>query len=275
MRILVVWEDEQYDPLARFIKLRLASRKPEDVSKFPEVLFHTSQGNGRFAPYVRDTWPRVRTRGLPNNPGPLDRLLCIVDGDKIHELLRKVPSPTAMVSGANDWHQQAMRAWKEHLQELAEASPPGTVHGYVLRWSKESLVLAGFDLEPVSTHLELDFKTEDLQRLLDNCKPDPRSLSTEFSNSYLKPLQCLESARKSIGKPGHIKNSPELDDALVALAQHHLASVCCRVPDLDSIVDLIWSFTKPPVVPVAPVPTVSSKSPEKKTAKSSRAKRNG
>jgi hypothetical protein len=87
MRVLVVWEDAQWDSLHRIAKVALNRRRPAGTAAFPTLLGHTSRGNGKFEGYVASTWTNVRANGLPTSGGAIDHLVCVVDADKIAELL--------------------------------------------------------------------------------------------------------------------------------------------------------------------------------------------
>lgn len=276
-RVLVVWEDDRFEMLNRFVKGRLATRKPPEQPTFPHVMFHTSRGNGRFKPYVRDTWTRIRGSGLPGDAGPIDHLICVVDGDKLHELLPSVSNPATNAPPVDEWHQAAMVAWQDYLRKEVDPSvPPSTVHGCILRWCKESLALAGYDQPPAVEFLGLDPRSPGLQAYLLACKPEPGKVAAPgFSDSYPKPVSCLDKARSKAGcSPGSIKNTPEIDDTLKALAQGHLDLVCSRVPDIDQIVDLLWRLSVPGRPPApAENPLTTSGKREKNTSKSRGMKR--
>lgn len=258
-RILVVWEDDRFETLNLFVKRRLNARKPPSQVVFPRVMFHTSRGNGRFKPYVRDTWTQVRGKGLPGDPGPIDHLLCVVDGDKLHGLLPSVGNPSTQSAAV--WHPGANAAWQAYLHQQVDPSvPAGTVHGHVLRWCKESLALAGHDQPPAARHLGLDPDKKALQEYLAACSPDPRQVpDKDFSDHYWKPVTCLDGARKALQIGGSIKNAIEIDDTLRELVEQHLPLVCSRVADIDQIVDLLWSLSTPggAPAPAAPLPAAS------------------
>ena len=65
MRVLVVWEDLYFEPLALFLKRRLSHLIPTPNPPFPTLLFHTTKGQGAFSRYVQSTWPNARGKGLP------------------------------------------------------------------------------------------------------------------------------------------------------------------------------------------------------------------
>jgi hypothetical protein len=248
-RVLVVWEDHHYETLGPFVKKRVSARAPAATARFPEILFHTSHGNGSFKRYVASTWENVRSKGLPGNPGLIDHLICVVDGDKLHERLDIVPHPPAEEAALPSWLAAAERAWQNHLRALCDKAPPGTVHGRVLRWAKESLVLAGYDREAVKLHLGIDLQSPAIREHLARCSPDPSTVDPSlFSSTFRKPLRCLtelDGAQRAPRPPSLSKNAPELDDALRALAREDSTLVAERAPDIDRIADLVWQLAAP------------------------------
>jgi hypothetical protein len=246
-RILVVWEDQYFETLGPFVKKRVTARAPVGSTSFPELLFHTAHSNGGFKRYASSTWDNVRPRGLPRNPGPIDHLVCVVDGDKLHNLTAGIAQ--APPGDIEAWLVAAEQAWQGDLRGLCQSSPAGTVHGRVLRWSKESLVLAGYDRTAVKERLGIDVQAEKVRAHLAACKPPPTSVSDAlFTSTYRKPLQCLtdlDRIQRKLGASSLAKNAPELDDALRDLARDDLSIVAQRVPDIDRFADLIWQLASP------------------------------
>jgi hypothetical protein len=273
-RILLVWEDRYYDTLGPFVKRRLAGRAPAGHRGFPQVLFHTAHGAGGFKRYVASTWDNARAKGLPLDKGTIDHLVCVVDGDKLHEQLATVAPPPARAAGVPAWLATAEQAWQQHLRGLCDNAPRTTVHGRILRWSKESVVLAGYDREAVKQHLGIDIQTAALEKHLARCVPAPASIKNdEFSNTFPKPLRCLkelDEAQRAPRASGLVKNAPELDDALRALVRDDHAVIAERVPDIDRLADLIWQLAMPAPPPAAPPPAAAAAvgSPPKKRPRS-------
>jgi hypothetical protein len=276
-RILVAWEDRLHTTLDLFVKRRLSARAPAGETRFPEVLFHTSAGNGSFTRYVGSTWDNIRGKSLPTNPGPIDHLVCVVDGDRLHEQLEAVGRPPASTADLAAWLSAAEQAWQDHLQSLCNNAPKTTVHGRILRWSKESLVLAGYDREAAKQHLGLDMQSPTLKEHLARCVPVPASVANaSFSSTFRRPLRCLtelDEAQRAPRPSSLIKNAPELDDTLRALVRDDCALVAERVPDIDRLADLMWQLAMPaPPAAAAPLPAVSPPAapPGKRTKKRSR-----
>lgn len=129
-RILAVWEDDYWEPLDRIVRRLVRVSAPAPDADVPAVLGHTTRSNGSFERYARITWPAVRPRGLPASAGAIDHLVCIVDGDRLHDLLpAKIPSPPADARAVAVWHAKAEHAWQEHLPGRAEGLP-GRAEGF-------------------------------------------------------------------------------------------------------------------------------------------------
>src|SRR5580698_2953714 len=111
-RVLAVWEDDSWKPLGHIVKRLVRITAPASDAEIPAVLGHTTQGNGNFERYAHITWPAVRPRGLPADPGMIDHLVCIVDGDRLRDLLpQKVAQPPTEASAIAAWHAAAERTW--------------------------------------------------------------------------------------------------------------------------------------------------------------------
>jgi len=259
-RILIAWEDTYFQGLKPFVSRRLAQRTLALETPAPVVLHHTVRGNGRFPQYVQSTWTQARTHGLPSDPKPIDHLICVVDGDKLWELdPKQFEKPPEKPSEVASWYGRTTQAWHSRVQGWVDPSVPvDSVHGVVLRWSRESVVLAGYDQPPFREHLGLDPESAAAQKCLrDECPLPPATVKDDdFTNSFLRPLRCLERLFKAHGGVMPGKNDPRFDDTLRALANGHLDRVCARVPDLDIVVARVIAATAPaPAASTAPEPT--------------------
>ncbi|HEX7841968.1 MAG TPA: hypothetical protein VF469_31070 [Kofleriaceae bacterium] len=245
-RVLVVWEDTYFQPLDDILNRVVKKRAPRHDASRPTVLHHTARSNAAFERYVETTWPRVSARGLPMSPGAIDHVVCVVDADKLSDFLRQhvSPPPTA-ASDVVAWHATAEQLWNSHLRSKC---PPGgptvaSVHGVVLRWSKESVLLAGYDQAPFAQHLDCDHAAPEIEQYLKTCNPVPSEIGGEgFSNSFRRPLQCLRGLRKAAKLAELPKNSPEFDDALRKLGRESLGTLCERTPDIPRVAELIWKL---------------------------------
>jgi hypothetical protein len=169
----------------------------------------------------------------------------VADGDRLHEVFPSINPPPKSTHEVPAWHLKAEAEWQAHLRRLCDPSlSADTVHGLVLRWSKESLVLAGYDQAPLKEHLGIDYHSAEFQGAVVDCSPPVATVAeTLFSDTYQRPLLCLRHVQQAAKRPPVEKNSPEIDDALKDLATRHLDPVCRRVPDIDRLVDLIWQLS--------------------------------
>lgn len=262
-RVLVVWEDAHCEALGELVKRAVQTHGGPEVPARPTVVRHTSRGNGAFSRYVRNTWPLARARGVPSDPQPIDQMICVVDADRLHELKDvgakpKPPDVTAM----DAWHEAAERAWQVWLRTQCDPDgpPATTVHGLVLRWAKESVLLAGFDQPAWVRFLDVDTSAPAVQtELRRQCTSHPREVSAElFTNTFPRPLHCLQLMRQACKLSRLDKNDVTIDDAVSALARESLPTILARVPDLAHLTSLIWSLhhgvPQPKAVPVTPHP---------------------
>lgn len=233
-RLLIVWEDDLYKSSARVVD-RLARASSNSSQSALELIHHTSRSNGNFGNYVENTWPRAKLNGTPVNPGSIEHLICVVDADKLHEVLPGCDAPSA--GDIEEWHRSASQLWEQHLRSRARASsaPETSVHGVVLRWNKESIVLAGYDTPAVEKHLGFSITNSSVEEVLSACNPDPRTVREEiFSNTYRKPLTCLRSLREGEGLSRLSKNAIQIEDALKDLVRDS-SQIARRMPDLSRI----------------------------------------
>jgi hypothetical protein len=241
-RALVAWEDKYCVALHSATGRILRARAVDPAAAVPVILRDTTRGNGTFERYVRTTWPNVRPAGLPADKGAIDHLVCVVDGDRLHDLLRgKVPRPPQTIDDIAGWHEQAERTWQAHLRSCCDPSGPAqaTVHGVVLRWARESIALAAYDAPSARSVLAI-VDDPRLSEILAKCTPDPRTVAdARFTETFRKPLECLRLVRGGLVLD---KASPEIDDAISALSKNGLATLRARVPDLTRIADLVWSL---------------------------------
>jgi len=257
-----VWEDAYCESLGVLLKRVVRSQAPTLDAEVPRVLRHTSRSNSAFDRYAHTTWPAIRARGLPTDSGPIDHLVCVVDADRLHELLpARVPHPPAEALAIPAWHAAAERGWTEHLRSQCDPHGPplATVHGVVLRWAKESLLLAGYDEAAMEAHLDVAVGHPDVNVALTRCTPRPSAVDdAHFTDTYHRPSKCLKLLREARGLGPLHKSAPEIDDALLTLARDSLAKVCARVPDITRLAALVWQLHGgTPEPPVSPDPAAS------------------
>lgn len=197
------------------------------------------------------------------NPGSIDHMVCVTDADKLSDLLRThVPPPPKAAGDVAAWHSSTERAWNSHLRnKCPQGGPPITsVHGVVLRWSKESVLLSGYDQPSFAQHLDCGVAVPEIERFLKKCNPVPSTVDGDgFSNHFRNPMQCLRGLRKAANLPELPKNAPQFEDALRKLGRESLGKLCERTPDISRLAELIWNLHT--TVPAPPAPTNTMTSP--------------
>jgi hypothetical protein len=277
-RVLVAWEDHYCDALESVLKRSIAAERRESDADAPVVLSLATRGNGRFEKLVSDTWPNASAKGTPSSPGRIDHLVCVIDADKLHEIVSRVRPPSALgddLSAIVAWQRAAELAWNEHVRSwAASSSDPRTVHGALLCWSKESLVLAGFDQPAMKSQMGLSIDDEAVQSFVASCEPSPtRVEAATFSQRFRKPMSCLERLFEAQMLSFPAKGDATIDDALRALGRESLASLRDRVDSLRALTELLWRLHRPapPSTPDA-APSVASK-PRGKPARAPKPRR--
>lgn len=245
-RALVVWEDEKFEALGAIAKRVVRVTRTASDDDGPRVLSHKTKGNGMFGHYVAVTWTNVRRHGLPTDPGSIDHLIGVVDADVLHRLVPGVEKPPVAPDAVAEWHANASSIWQRWLRDRCDPAGPAptTVHGVVLRWAKESVVLAGYDQPAAASHLGVDPNTPDARTMLDElCPVHPGAVAPAlFTDTFRRPLGCLDLLRRARKLGALKKNAPAIDDAIKALMRDSLAIVRARVPDLDRLAALIWDL---------------------------------
>lgn len=254
-RILVAWEDSYFDGLSRLVRRRLLALAPDPTADPPRVEFHTARGNSKFSRYVESTWTSARRVGLPGAPGVFDHLVCVVDADKLRDLMPTLPEQPREAAKVGAWHAKLHAAWEQKLHGWVDGSvPTTTVHGLVLRWSRESALLAGYDCAPFEEHLGFNVDGDAVRAFLrSECDPSPLALpdAGAFTDTFTKPYACLSRAFAKQGISLPQKNDARFEDVMRSLAKDHAETVCARVPDLDALTRLLWRLATP-TLDVAP-----------------------
>jgi len=133
----------------------------------------------------------------------------------------------------------------------------------VLRWAKESLLLAGYDQPAMEAHIDVSAEHPDVAAALARCTPRPPQGvdDARFTDTFRHPSTCLKLLRTARGLGPLHRSSPDIDDALRALARESLPTIRARVPDIGRIAGLVWALHRGP--PAAPLPAAGRK-PRKK-----------
>ncbi len=213
---------------------------PSVTTEYLDLVQYTLRGNAKFARHAEEMWPRAQALGTPNSPGRMEHLICVVDADKLVEVLPRVGAVPPRTADVPSWHASAEVRFIDHLRERAEH--PATVHGLVLRWAKESLTLAAYDRPATRSKLGIDPSHPGVQQFLAGCVPPPQDVADPvFTDHYQHPITCVDKLRKSQGLPA-VGKGTSMDDVLVALTAADIPVVCQRVPDVDRLVALAWQL---------------------------------
>lgn len=243
-RVLVVWEDRYFDALHRVLTSALARRESVPGALRSQLAADSANTNSAFARYVGETWPRVSAVGTPRDPRPLDHVVFVIDGDAIHRLIPATAKRPTKASDVLRWHQEAEAAWSHYLHSKAGSRVASTtVHGLVLRWSRESVVLAGWDGPSVSDALSIDLENAEVKKALAACDPNPSRVDPAgFTDHFRAPFDCLNNLRRARGLGALDKNDPEVDDALRSMARSELSLIESRVPDLSRLAEQVQAL---------------------------------
>lgn len=254
-RILVVWEDERHQALDELVR----ERTPATGQL--ELLFYGTGGNRNFQGFATARWPDVRAKGLPTNPGAIHHAICVVDGDRLREFVSSVGVIPVSAADIPRWHSHAETEWQKWLDGYYGSSPSG-LHGIVLRWAKESIVLAAYDDSLAKTAVGLDVRLSGASAHISSCVPSPPSVpDADFTNTFRDPLTCIRDLFLANGRQCPRKNNPVYDDLIRDIARHRVTAVYDRVPDIDRVVQKVQQLagsSAPQVYPVTggrPTPT--------------------
>lgn len=199
-------------------------------------------GVSNFPGFVRSRWPTYRDTGFPvqGKPRP-SMLLCIADADVAAGQLG-LPVRDGL---PDEWITEAEQAFVELLR--SQTDRPELVYGVLLRWSQESLLIAGFDrpgvLQRLSGRRPLDQVA--LDRFLERCGPDPRTVANEmFTTCFDSPQRCLDEMAKAMRWAKLKKGDTRKDDALDLLSRDDIELLLERVPDLGRCASAVWEMAQ-------------------------------
>ncbi len=231
-RFVVCWEDRYFEGLDAVLR---RIRRHENASLLPEPAIkpETVGGYGGFADYVRRDWAVARRRGMPGFGVP-DYLFCVADADRATEVCQGISAnPTG---NTEDWCEEASQIWTDSLRGLA-AQESERIFGFFLRWSRESVLIAGFDefdMIAMLSNGDASLHEREYKAFLQSCQPDPRSVE-RFVDAYTKPSRCFEGLAKAVGHERLRKTDPKVEDALKQFPRDPSVSLLSRLPDLVHI----------------------------------------
>lgn len=186
-----------------------------------------------FAGFVESQWPQFRKRGFPVAGKPRPRaLFCIADADVAAAQL----GLTAQSEPHDDWIVEAEAEFTDFLR--AKADKPETVHGALLRWNQESLLIAVHDeleaMQRVAGPMPINQSA--LKDFLGQCTPCPSEVpDARFTNTFDKPQACLAELVRALGWRKLKKGDPRKGEVLRWSSANVLGKLVRRVPDLARI----------------------------------------
>lgn len=228
--VALLYEDEKYKQFDLLIRrLRRASGGPPNLAIEPIPAF----GYGGFRKEIR----RLISYPLPRRPRVKPaHIVALADGDCPAQLVPGAPAPPPSASDQDAWCRALETAWHQRLTNDLPTEDRARVHTVVLRWSRESVLIACPEALSSSgaDRAALD------QFLANQCKPDPRTVAdADYVSTFTRPQDCLERAFTAFGR--HFKKNREGEDIFRRIADDHSlhARVLARVPDLRHLVDLL------------------------------------
>jgi hypothetical protein len=229
---LLAYEDQYHDNLHLLIK------KLRRDAALPGIILEktTVRGTGGF---INDV-PKLLRTPLKQTRKPPDRLICLADADRPQNLVPGSPGPPAGDDGTSldSWIVELEAAWLEHLRGRLNLPPADEtrLRVVVLRWSKESLLIASPDalLEYAQKHE----RGPQVRALLANCDPDPwKAADREFMTAYQEPRSCLDVVFREIEERSYKKGRDDEDLLRDHIIDNHQrrTELRRRCPDLDRL----------------------------------------
>jgi hypothetical protein len=251
-RIAIAWEDRYWEPLHDVLVRRREAHRPAGTTDNIDFLPFPVLGNGGFGRFITVDWPTAHAKGFPNEPGPIEHVICVADADALHPHVPRMAPPPLLPAAVGAWLAIAEPQFLGHLR--AKSHHPATVHAVMLRWAKESLTLAAYDRPQAGDKLGLQIQHPAVQKYLAACARPPGSIpDAEFTDTFRQPVDCIDGALRAQGLSPVGKGS-FFDDVIRALSGNDLAVVCARVRDVDRLLRLAWSLVAAPPPALAPAP---------------------
>lgn len=250
-RVLVAVEDTYYQPMERII--RRACESEDGVNLRHLVKFLPVQGDGGFGKFINRDFNIAISGGIPKF-GKVEGLCCILDADSAGRSLG-VDKPPIDSAGLEEWHESASEAFRAKLigWGVPEDFP---LHGVLLRWNLESVILATYDRwwEPNALRalgIQATNPSVKWEERLKSCRLDPRSVEdTEFVSQWRSPGKCVNDLIQALGGGQLAKKDPRRTDLINAVTKHKsdLESILARLPDVahaaKSISELVGGNTE-------------------------------
>lgn len=237
--IVVIFEDEYCDDLFHLLK----TIRTKDLA-MPSVAIHgpmSAKGTGGFAAELNRVLPLRFPRG-PLPASAADIVICVADADRPANLIGKAAADAIAKrepSMGLSWVLELERLWLNDLQSKVRPGSSPQLATCCLRWSKESLLIAGLTTlrEYCDDHRRSLFDDE-----LTRCKPsNPQSITDEsFVSTFRDPQGCIHRITMA-GRDKPYKKG--IDDAAllneIRRNDPERACVAARCPDIVRLAKMI------------------------------------
>ena len=245
-RILLCWEDRYFTGLRAVCRsaVRVLREELGIRGALPLLFDDTARGDGGWKKHLTRDWERIQRAGIPNRgAGPLDHILYVCDADSASRVLEEVDSPPRQGS-TQDWHARATECFESNLKKLA--SDEDRVHGVLLRWHKETLLLAAHDQEEILRILNWEKVPGDGRtQLYANCEPRPdRVEDPDFIDTFRSTGECLGKFTQAFGVAKLRKSDPRVDDVLAKFGQAEIRLLMKRVLDIRNLAEKIVTLSQ-------------------------------
>lgn len=240
--VLVAWEDSNFTELARLLRRAVVHVSGNALT--PKEAHHhipslPMGGDGGFKPFVSKggDWSLVYAKGIDQyGSNPADELVCVVDGDKLHNHSIDGIERANLDADLAEWRKNTSKSWTLYLHSVAVHHEH--VHGHVLTWNKESLVLGAISSDMPSDISGLLPDRKPWNQIAEECGDQAPTASDDYASRFRKPRECLES------KVGILdaKQGATCDAILKAASKSSVVGVLQRCEDLRELAELVWQL---------------------------------
>jgi hypothetical protein len=244
MRAVLVYEDHEPSALHAVVRKTLNARFDASgrSGPWPELTHLSSKGVGNMSHVVGRQWPIYRRTGFPRGGHKPDALICIADADRLHEHIPGVAAPPPVPADTEAWRAEAERSLTAFLRGQAVVDAE-RIHGHLLRWNAESLLIAAYDHLDIASGLQ-PIDEGKLEEFLEACREQPlESQDYAFMSRHRRPTRCFDDLCSAVGLPRVPKTAKLRGDILRIAARRDLETLCARVPDLPRLADRILDLT--------------------------------
>lgn len=238
MNIVLALEDTYKQALFEVIKKAARSiRRDRGLKISPNLECDSLAGYGGAFSHVQADWRLYRQSGHPRLTGLVDQIVYVLDADVAPMLLANKDGHKQLDGfqfGSELWLREANSLLERQLRAQASADPE-RVHGFFIRWSKETLLLAAHDQPSSLKAFDIADLAQSQESLYRSCQPDPRSIpDSEFVTTFTKWKDCVAKIEKHLGVKVN-KKSKDVEAVLKDFGDNQLSLLISRVPDLRGL----------------------------------------